>query len=216
VLATGVTPRAPDIPGLDHPSVARYDDVLAGRRDVGANVVIIGAGGIGFDVAMYLLEGGDRSYVEPASFAKAWGIDMTLSNAGGLQSKGRPRPAPARNITMLKRSAGRFGSTLGKTTGWVHKSVVDFNGVECIAGVVYERIDKNGVHILVDEGRRCIPADTIILCAGQDPLRDLAGPMTGLGHTVHLIGGACEASELDAKRAILEGLETAIGFNEVG
>ena len=216
VLATGVTPRAPDIPGLDHPSVARYDDVLAGRRDVGANVVIIGAGGIGFDVAMYLLEGGDRSYVEPTAFAKAWGIDMTLSNAGGLQSKGRPRPVPARNITMLKRSAGRFGSTLGKTTGWVHKSVVDVNGVECLAGVVYERIDENGIHILVDEGRRCIPADTIILCAGQDPRRDLEGPMTGLGHTVHLIGGACEASELDAKRAILEGLETAIGFNEAG
>ncbi|MBT5109479.1 MAG: NADPH-dependent 2,4-dienoyl-CoA reductase [Rhodospirillaceae bacterium] len=216
VLASGVTPRAPDIPGLDHASVARYDDVLAGRRPVGENVAIIGAGGIGFDVAIYLLEGGDPSYSEPAAFARSWGIDMTLSNPGGLLAEGKPHPTPTRRITMLKRSAGRFGATLGKTTGWVHKSVIDANGVACLAGVIYERIDDDGLHVLVDDEPRCIAADTIILCAGQEPQRDLEAPLTKAGQTVHLIGGARDASELDAKRAILEGLETALAFDDAG
>jgi 2,4-dienoyl-CoA reductase (NADPH2) len=117
---------------------------------------------------------------------------------------------------MLKRSAGRFGATLGKTTGWVHKSVIDANGVACLAGVIYERIDDDGLHVLVDDEPRCIAADTIILCAGQEPQRDLEAPLTKAGQTVHLIGGARDASELDAKRAILEGLETALAFDDAG
>ena len=117
---------------------------------------------------------------------------------------------------MLKRSAGRFGATLGKTTGWVHKSVIDANEVECLSEVVYEQIDDDGLHVLVGDEQRCIFADTIILCAGQEPLRDLEAPLTAAGQTVHLIGGAREASELDAKRAILEGLEKALAFNDAG
>jgi 2,4-dienoyl-CoA reductase (NADPH2) len=214
VLATGVTPRIPDISGIENAKVARYDDVLSQRCDVGDRVVILGAGGIGFDLAVYLLEKDDPSYVEPEAFAMAWGIDTNLSRGGGLLEAGRLTPKPARKITMLKRSAGRFGATLGKTTGWVHKSVIDANGVNCIGGVVYERIDDEGVHIVEGENRRVIPADTIILCAGQEPLDDLAAPLETAGMRVNRIGGAREASELDAKRAILEGLELAIELGE--
>lgn len=214
VLATGVTPRIPQIPGIENAKVVRYDEVLSGRCEVGERVVILGAGGIGFDLAVYLLEKNDPSYVEPEAFAKAWGVDTKLNRAGGLLEAGRPVPKPAREITMLKRGAGRFGATLGKTTGWVHKSVIDANGVNCIGGVVYERIDDDGVHIVVGEDRQVIPADTIILCAGQVSLNDLAEPLETAGMQVRRIGGAREASELDAKRAILEGLELAIEFGD--
>ncbi|MEW5862051.1 MAG: FAD-dependent oxidoreductase [Pseudomonadota bacterium] len=201
VLATGVHPRRPDIPGIGHPKVAGYAEVLAGRVPVGENVAIIGAGGIGFDVALYLLEAGSRAPLEPHAFARHWGIDETLANAGGLDPAGAPAARPPHRITLLKRSPTPFGATLGRTTGWVHRAELARNGVKMLKGVAYRRIDDEGVHIAVDGRQSCVPADTVIVCAGQEPRRELKGH--------HLIGGAREARELDAKRAMLEGAELA-------
>ena len=209
VLATGIDPRRPAIPGIEHRSVVGYADVLAGRAAAGANVAIIGAGGIGFDVALYLLERKQRSQLDAHEFAHHWGIDETLDAAGGLDPKGLPAAQPAHRITMLKRSQTPFGQTLGRTTGWVHRAELARNGVAMLKGVEYRRIDDAGVHLAVDGAERLIPADTVIVCAGQEPKRDLVAGLERRGRTPHLIGGAKLASELDAKRAMLEGAELA-------
>jgi len=201
VLATGIEPRKPGIPGIDHPKVASYVDVLSGRVTPGKDIVIIGAGGIGFDVALYLLERNERATLDPEAFAQHWGIVHDRKTSGGLDPKGPPGAHPAHRITMLKRSAGPFGATLGRTTGWVHRAELARNGVAQLKGVEYRRIDDAGVHISVDGKESVIPADTVIVCAGQDPLRPYAAK--------HLIGGAKLAAELDAKRAMLEGAELA-------
>jgi 2,4-dienoyl-CoA reductase (NADPH2) len=195
VIATGVDPRTPPIAGIDGKNVVSYADVLTGRAEPGRNVAIIGMGGIGFDVALYLLERGSRAPLDPQAFAAHWGIS-------GEGSTGTPTPAhPAFNITMLKRSHTPFGHTLGRTTGWVHRAELARNGVRMIKGVEYRRIDGAGVHITADGKEMLVAADTVIVCAGQDPRRELQGN--------HIIGGAKEASELDAKRAMLEGAELA-------
>src|SRR5471030_960490 len=204
VLATGIDPRRPDIPGIDHPKVAGYVDMLQGRVKVGQNVVIIGAGGIGFDVALYLLEKNGRSQTDPKAFAAHWGITADAATSGGLDPKGAEAPHPAHRITMLKRSDTPFGKTLGLSTGWVHRIELARNGVAMIKGVQYRKIDDAGIHVTVDGKDSCIAADTIILCAGQDPKRDLLAGIEGRGAKLHLIGGAREAGELDAKRAMLE------------
>ena len=209
VLATGIEPRTPAIPGIDHPKVAGYVDVLRGRAKVGRNVVIIGAGGIGFDVALYLLEKSGRSQTDPKAFAAHWGITADAATPGGLAPIGPEAPQPAHRITMLKRSEGPFGKTLGLSTGWVHRIELARNGVAMIKGVAYRRIDAAGVHITVDGKESCIPADTVILCSGQEPKRDLLAAIEGRGRPPHLIGGARQAGELDAKRAMLEGAELA-------
>ena len=201
VLATGIDPRKPAIPGIGHRSVASYVDLLSGRVQAGRNVVIIGAGGIGFDVALYLLERKGRATLDPRAFAAHWGIVQDPAVAGALDPKGLPPAHPAHRITMLKRSATPFGATLGRTTGWVHRAELARNGVQSIKGVTYRRIDDAGVHIAVEGKESVIPADTVVICAGQVPLRPLAAR--------HLIGGAREAGELDAKRAMLEGAELA-------
>jgi 2,4-dienoyl-CoA reductase (NADPH2) len=195
VLATGVDPRRPDIPGLEHPSVVGYADVLAGRAAVGQNVAIVGMGGIGFDVALYLLERASRAPLDPQAFLSHWGI----SPSGDLSQPAAE--APAHRITMLKRSTTSFGDTLGKTTGWVHRSELARNGVKMLKGVEYRRIDDQGLHIALDGREQIVPADTVILCAGQVSRREIEAP--------HVIGGAREAGELDAKRAMLEGAELA-------
>ncbi|HEX6528884.1 MAG TPA: FAD-dependent oxidoreductase, partial [Burkholderiales bacterium] len=190
VIATGVDPRTPPIPGIDGPSVASYVDVLTGRVVPGRNVAIIGMGGIGFDVALYLLERGSRATLDPQAFAVHWGLS------------GKPGEAnPRHRITMLKRSHTPFGHTLGRTTGWVHRAELARNGVRMMKGVEYRRIDAAGVHISADGKELLVEADTVIVCAGQDPRRPFQG--------THVIGGAKEASELDAKRAMLEGAELA-------
>ncbi len=195
ILATGVYPRRPDIPGLEHPSVVGYADVLAGRAAVGRNVAIVGMGGIGFDVALYLLERASRAPLEAQAFMSHWGI----SPSGDLS---QPAPeAPAHRITMLKRSTTSFGDTLGKTTGWVHRSELARNAVKMLKGVEYRRIDDRGLHIALEGSEQIVPADTVILCAGQVSRREIEAP--------HVIGGAREAGELDAKRAMLEGAELA-------
>jgi 2,4-dienoyl-CoA reductase (NADPH2) len=195
VLATGVDPRRPEIPGLEHPSVVGYADVLSGRARVGEKVAIVGMGGIGFDVALYLLERSSRATLDPQAFLAHWGI----SRSGELVQP--DRETPAHRITMLKRSTTPFGDTLGKTTGWVHRSELARNGVRMLKGVAYRRIDDRGLHIALDGREEIVPADTVILCAGQVPRRGF--------EAAHVIGGAREAGELDAKRAMLEGAELA-------
>jgi 2,4-dienoyl-CoA reductase (NADPH2) len=178
------------MPGIERNNVLSYVDVLSGRVEAGREVVIIGMGGIGFDVALYLLERGTRSVLDPAAFAAHWGISGKVTHS-----------APRHNITMLKRSQTPFGHTLGRTTGWVHRAELARNAVRMIKGVEYRRIDDAGVHIGVDAKEMVIAADTVIVCAGQEPKREVQGH--------HLIGGAKEAGELDAKRAMLEGAELA-------
>jgi 2,4-dienoyl-CoA reductase (NADPH2) len=201
VLATGIDPRKPGIPGIGHKSVASYVDVLSGRVQPGKRVVIIGAGGIGFDVALYLLERNERSMLDAQEFARHWGIVQDRKTSGGLDPLGPPPAHPAHRITMLKRSAGPFGATLGRTTGWVHRAELARNGVKMLKGVEYRRIDDAGVHVAIEGKEEAIAADTVVICAGQEPLRPLAAK--------HLIGGAREAGELDAKRAMREGAELA-------
>ncbi|HEX9397617.1 MAG TPA: NADPH-dependent 2,4-dienoyl-CoA reductase [Burkholderiales bacterium] len=195
VIATGIDPRKPDIPGISHPKVASYVDVLTGRVKPGREVAIIGMGGIGFDVALFLLEGGSRATLDPQAFAAHWGI----APDGVL--KDFPKENSLHRVTMLKRSTTPFGNTLGRTTGWVHRAELARHGVKMLKGVEYRRIDDAGVHLAVDGKELQIPADTVILCAGQTPWRPVAGK--------HLIGGARQAGELDAKRAMLEGAELA-------
>jgi 2,4-dienoyl-CoA reductase (NADPH2) len=201
VLASGVEARRPAIPGIDHPKVVGYAEVLSGRAAVGQNAAIIGAGGIGFDVALYLLERNGRAPIDPEAFARHWGLDRSLAAPGGLDRAGMPAAMPAHEITMLKRSQTPFGNTLGRTTGWVHRAELARNGVKMLKGVEYRRIDDQGLHIALEGRESCIEADTIIVCAGQEPRRELKAR--------HLIGGAREALELDAKRAMLEGAELA-------
>jgi len=208
VVATGIDPRRPAIPGIDASNVVGYADVIAGRARTGANVAILGAGGIGFDVALFLLEGASRAPLEAPAFAAHWGIDMKLAGAGGLAGEAKAH-APRHRITMLKRSATPFGHTLGKTTGWVHRIELARNQVAMLKGVEYRRIDAAGVHVAVDGKESVIPADTVILCTGQEPRRGLADALERAGRTPRVIGGARLASELDAKRAMLEGAELA-------
>jgi len=197
VVASGITPRAPQIAGIDHRKVVSYVDVLSGGAKVGREVAIIGMGGIGFDVALFLLEGGSRAPLESAAFSRHWGISATGELSTPAAEKTRHR------ITMLKRSTTPFGHTLGRTTGWVHRAELARNGVKMLKGVEYRRIDDAGVHISVDGKEEVVRADTVIVCAGQEPNRAANGART------HLIGGAKEAGELDAKRAMLEGAELA-------
>jgi 2,4-dienoyl-CoA reductase (NADPH2) len=201
VLATGIEPRRPDIPGLGHRSVASYVDVLSGRVEPGREVVILGAGGIGFDVALYLLERNARATLDPEAFEEHWGIVRDRSAAGGLSAKGAPGLHPAHRITMLKRSSTPFGATLGRTTGWVHRTELARNGVKMLKGVDYRSVDDAGVHVMLDGQPQVFAADTVIVCAGQEPLRPFPGR--------RLIGGAKLATELDAKRAMREGAELA-------
>ena len=209
VLATGIDPRRPAIPGVDHPKVAGYVDILRGRVTPGKNVVIIGAGGIGFDLALYLLEKDGHSQTDPLAFAAHWGITAAADASGGLAPGGPQAPHPAHRITMLKRSNTAFGKSLGLSTGWVHRIELARNGVAMLKGVAYRRIDDAGVHITLDGNEKCIPADTVILCAGQESKRELLAGVESRGKTPHLIGGAKEAGELDAKRAMLEGAQLA-------
>jgi len=209
VLATGIDPRRPDIEGIDHPNVAGYSDVLSGRVKPGKRVAILGAGGIGFDVALYLAEGRGEAQSDPAAFAAHWGIVDDPARVGGLAAEAPHPPKPAHQITMLKRSTTPFGATLGLTTGWTLRIELARAGVQMLGGVRYDRIDDAGVHVTVDGAARLIAADTVIVCAGQEPNRALAAALEARGKTPQLIGGAKLAAELDAKRAMLEGAQLA-------
>ncbi|MGW1064646.1 FAD-dependent oxidoreductase [Streptomyces aureus] len=207
VVATGVTPRTPEIPGVDHPSVVGYLDVLRDGAPVGDRVAILGAGGIGFDVAEFLTDSGDKASEDPATYFRSWGVDMDYKAAGGL---GAPeRPAPPRTVHLLQRKASKVGAGLGKTTGWIHRTELKHRGVTMVPGVQYDRIDDAGLHVTVEGHSQVLEVDTIVLCTGQEPRRDLYEALRATGRGVHLIGGADVAAELDAKRAIKQGTELA-------
>ncbi|CAA7621382.1 FAD-dependent oxidoreductase [Magnetospirillum sp. SS-4] len=198
VLAAGVTPRRLGIPGADHPKVAGYDDILSGRREAGARVAILGCGGVGFDVATALLgETGEE-------FEAVWGIDRAFATPGALTAAAAA-PPPARRIVMMQRRAERPGATLGKTTGWIHKALLHRSGVEMLSGVAYRHIDDAGLHVTIAGQDRVIEADTIVVCIGQDPRRDLLESLEKAGKPVHLVGGARDAGRLDALAAFAEG-----------
>lgn len=207
VLATGVTPRTPAIPGVDHPSVVSYLDVLRHGAPVGDRVALVGAGGIGFDVAEFLTDGGDAASLDPEAFFRQWGVDTEYRERGGLGTAERPKSP--RTVHLLQRKASKVGAGLGKTTGWIHRTELRHRGVTMLAGVGYDRIDDDGLHITVDGEQHLLPVDTIVLCAGQEPRRDLHEELLAAGRPAHLIGGADVAAELDAKRAIRQGTELA-------
>ena len=207
VIATGVNPRTPRIPGIDHHSVVGYVDVLRGGAEVGEKVAIIGAGGIGFDVAEFLTDTGEEASQDPEVFFRQWGVDLDYKERGGLRAP--ERVAPPRKVHLLQRRTSKVGKDLGKTTGWIHRLELRHRGVEMIAGAEYRRIDDEGLHLTLDGEERVLDVDTVVLCAGQDPRRDLADALTAAGRTVHVIGGADVAAELDAKRAIKQGTELA-------
>ena len=210
VLATGVSPRMPAIEGIDHPKVRSYLDVLRDKCEVGKTVALVGAGGIGFDVAEYLLHSGTSPSQDPARFFAEWGVDTGYANRGGLMPA-HIEKSP-RKLFLLQRKASKVGEGLGKTTGWIHRTSLKNRQVEMIAGVNYRRIDDAGLHITVDGQDRLIPADTIVVCAGQEPQRELQAALGAAGVKVHLIGGADKAAELDAKRAIKQGFELAVAL----
>lgn len=201
VLASGVRPRVPAIPGVEHPSVMTYADLLSGARSAGERVAVIGAGGIGVDVSVYLTEGEGRSHLDPAAFRAHWGVETELDEA-----------APPRQVTLLQRRSGKMGAGPGRTTGWVHRLSLIKAGVRMIPDVVYERIDDDGLTIFANGTPETIACDSIILCAGQESVTDLEAPLSAAGVDVHLIGGAKLATEVDAQRAIAEGVEVAAGI----
>ena len=205
IVATGVTPRDPKIPGQEHPKVLSYIDVLRERKPVGERVAIIGAGGIGFDVAEFLVHDGHSTTLDLAAWQAEWGVTDPALAPGGL-SQERPQVSPpARKVTLLQRKKGKPGAGLGKTTGWIHRTTLKMKQVEMIAGVNYERITDEGLLVTYGdkhEDATWIGCDTVVLCAGQVPQRELADALQALGKTALLIGGAFEAGELDAKRAI--------------
>ncbi|MEU8586053.1 NADPH-dependent 2,4-dienoyl-CoA reductase [Streptomyces sp. NPDC048664] len=207
VVATGVAPRVPEIPGIDHPSVVGYLDVLRDGAPVGERVAVLGAGGIGFDVAEFLTDPGDKASEDPATYFRSWGVDMDYRAPGGLTAPARP--APPRQVHLLQRKTSKVGAGLGKTTGWIHRTELKHRGVTMVPGVTYDRIDDAGLHISVDGVSRLLEVDTVVLCTGQEPTRGLYEDLLAAGRTPHLIGGADVAAELDAKRAIKQGTELA-------
>ncbi|MET8846537.1 NADPH-dependent 2,4-dienoyl-CoA reductase [Amycolatopsis sp. NPDC004625] len=206
VLATGVAPRVPSLPGIDHPKVLSYVDVVKHGRPVGERVAVIGAGGIGVDVSEFLTHTASPALDRDAWMAE-WGVTDPEQAAGGL---GTPRPEPSpRQVYLLQRKKSGIGSGLGKTSGWVHRAALKAKRVEQLPGVTYEKVDDDGLHITVDGRARLLEVDTVVVCAGQEPVRDLADELRAAGLPVHLIGGADVAAELDAKRAIDQGTRLA-------
>lgn len=212
ILACGIVPRMPAIAGIQHAKVMNYLDVLRDKKPVGQRVAIIGAGGIGFDVAEYLSQHGTSSSLDPAAFNREWGIDSQLEQRGGLSAQG-PEVAPSpRQIFLLQRKTSKVGEGLGKTTGWIHRTSLAVRGVKMLNSVNYQRIDDEGLHILRAEQESCLPVDTVVICAGQEPRRELQQPLLEMGKTIHLIGGADVAAELDARRAIDQGTRLAMAL----
>jgi 2,4-dienoyl-CoA reductase (NADPH2) len=209
VVATGVVPREPRIPGSERPNVVSYIDVLEQRRPVGRRVAIIGAGGIGFDVAEFLVQPPPSPSTDIGRWLAEWGIDPSLEARGAVEGvEARPEPAE-REVYLLQRSKGRPGARLNKTSGWVHRATLRAKGVQMLGGVEYQRIDDQGLHVLIDGQPRLLAVDTVVICAGQEPNRALADALRGCGIEPILIGGAELAAELDAKRAIARGTEVA-------
>lgn len=216
VIATGVTPRIPDIQGIDHPMVMSYADAVLGHREIGKRVAVIGAGGIGFDVTEFLTVD-ESPTLNLKEWEQEWGVTEDLDTPGFLTA---PRPLPpVRTVYLVQRKTGKQGRGLGKTTGWVHRATVKMKGVEQISGASYDAIDDEGLHLSfrddndVVTDRRVLAVDNVVVCAGQESVRDLVDPLTLAGVNVEVIGGADVAAELDAKRAIRQGTEVAAGIS---
>jgi 2,4-dienoyl-CoA reductase (NADPH2) len=219
IVATGILPRVPHIAGIDHPKVASYVDVVSGRRVAGASVAVIGAGGIGFDVCELLTAGGtpdghasDGAIDDPAValFREEWGIDAGYRERGGVVEVGS-LPSP-RNVWLLQRKPTKVGEGLAKTTGWIRRTLLKKRNVVMLAGVDYVSIDDRGLHIDVDGRREVLDVDTIVVCAGQEPRREVVEGLANAGVAHTLIGGADVAVELDAKRAIEQGTRVSLGL----
>ena len=207
VVATGIAPRRVDFPGADHPMVVSYLDVLQGRVAAADKVAIIGAGGIGFDVGEFLVQEGPSPSLDPARWMAEWGVDASFESRGALA---RPQPeAPARTVWLLQRSPGKPGARLGKTTGWIHRATLKAKGVRMLGGVEYLGVDDRGLRIRVDGAEQLLEVGTVVVCAGQEPMRALADALAAAGVSAHVIGGADVAAELDAKRAIDQGSRVA-------
>lgn len=210
LLATGISPRMPAIPGIDHAKVLSYLDVLKDKKPVGNKVAIIGAGGIGFDVAEVLVHGNHPSpSLKISDFMSEWGVDLNVASRGGVAGVKAKITPSVREVYLVQRKASKVGAGLGKTTGWIHRAVLKNKGVTMLAGANYDKIDDQGLHLTIAEKSQILEVDTIIVCAGQEPLRELQAGIEKLGIKVTLIGGADIASELDAKRAIKQGSEVA-------
>jgi 2,4-dienoyl-CoA reductase (NADPH2) len=208
VISTGVTPRIPDLPGVDHPSVATYAEILSGARVAGDTVAVMGAGGIGHDVAEFLVTEPAEAH-DTGAFCETWGVDPAFATSGALVGDPLAPKSSRRKVVMLQRKTSKPGAGLGVSTGWILRNALRKHGVEALGGVVYDRIDDAGLHILMDGEPKIIAADTIVLCTGQEPERALADELGARGVTVTMIGGAKEAAELDALRAIDEGVRLA-------
>jgi 2,4-dienoyl-CoA reductase (NADPH2) len=209
IVATGIEPRRPDIPGIDHPSVLSYIDVLARKKTAGPRVAIIGAGGIGFDTAIFLAHDDGADPPDKDHFFRTWGVDPYLHYPGGLAPEGPQPDKTPRDIYLLQRKSSKVGAGLGKTTGWIHRAQLRRQGVSMLNGVTYERIDDQGLHLIRKEKKMVLSVDHVVICAGQKSRRDLADQLEGTDLEVHVIGGADMAAELDAKRAIDQGTRLA-------
>ncbi|MEM8554581.1 MAG: NADPH-dependent 2,4-dienoyl-CoA reductase [Pseudomonadota bacterium] len=210
IVASGVVPRAPDIPGQDGPNVSTYAEVLSGTSVPGKRVAVIGAGGIGFDVSEYLVHGDHASLTEDLdAWRSEWGVGDPEATRGGLSTQGPDPAEPARDVTMFQRRKGKFGKGLGKTTGWIHRASLKMKSVRMIGDVTYDRIDADGLHYSTSDGPQVHRVDHVVLCSGQVSQTELYEKLKSNGTRVHLIGGAAKASEIDAKRAIKEGTELA-------
>ena len=209
VIATGIQPRSLKIEGINHPKVFSYIDVLKHKKAVGKRVAVIGAGGIGFDVSEYLSHEGESTSLNIDAWLQEWGIDKTLKSRAGIEGMKPSFEKSPREIFMFKRSKGKFGENLGKTTGWIHRANLKKKNVQFIDEVEYQKIDDQGLHYTQNQKNKILEVDKIIICAGQNPLKDLLQPLIDLGKNVHVIGGASFASELDAKRAIDQGARLA-------
>ncbi|MAO32133.1 MAG: NADPH-dependent 2,4-dienoyl-CoA reductase [Crocinitomicaceae bacterium] len=209
ILSTGIQPRKPNINGVEHSKVMSYLDVLKHKKEIGGKVAIIGAGGIGFDVAEYITHEGKSSSLDVAAFLKEWGIDGMGEARGGIEGVESVHPKSPREVFLMQRKETRVGAKLGKTTGWIHRTTLKNKKVNMINGVQYEKIDDKGLHYTRKEKTHILEVDNIVLCAGQLSKNILKEPLESMGKEVHLIGGAFLASELDAKRAIKQGAELA-------
>jgi len=208
ILATGVSPREVDFEGADHSKVVNYVDVLSNKVKIGKRVAIVGAGGIGYDTAEFLTHNHEHTApsLDIESYMKEWGVDMNHSKGGSLANSPLPSPSP-REVYLLKRSGGKHGKGLGRTTGWIHRASLIMKGVKHLANVTYLKVDDNGFHISINDEVQILPVDHVVICAGQEPLRDLYQGLLDAGENVHLIGGADVAAQLDAKGAIKQASE---------
>lgn len=209
VVATGVTPRIPEFPGVDHPKVKTYVEAIRNPRQIGQKVALLGAGGIGFDVAELLVHG-TAAGSDTAHFLQSWGVDLTVRQAGGLMAP--VPPSPAREVYLLQRKTGKPGKSLGKTTGWIHRATLQAHRVRMLSGCEYLKVDDAGLHLQVNGEYQCLAVDQVVLCTGQESVNRLHGELQALGRTSHLIGGAELAAELDARRAIEQGYRLALSL----